>query len=133
MAYNGFLIQVGGYQIPMSFIKVESYSVTYSTMDLDPYRDANGVLHRNALQHKAGNLKFETPFMYQRDFAPIMAAIRSQYTNATEKRVTATFYVPELDEYITQDMYLADVPVQIVQNSPNGLIYGNVEFSFIAY
>lgn len=133
MAYNGFLLQVGGYVVPMNFIKIESYSVTYSTMDLDPYRDANGVLHRNALGHKVGNLVFETPIMYQRDFAAVMANIRSQYTNAVEKKVSATFYVPELDTYLTQDMYIPDISVQIVQNSPNGLVYGNTQINLIAY
>lgn len=133
MAYNGYLLQIGGYIVPMTFIRIESYAVTYSTMDLDPYRDANGVLHRNALGHKVGNLVFETPYMYQRDFAAVMANIRSQYTNAIEKRVVATFYVPELDEYLTQEMYLPDIQVQIMQNSPNGLVYGNTQINLIAY
>lgn len=133
MAYNNFLVQVGSYVIPMNFIKVESYSVTLSTMDLDPYRDANGLLHRNALAHKVANLSFDTPIMYQRDFASVMANIRSQFTNSTEKKLSVTVYIPETDSYMTQDMYLPDVAVQILQNSPNGLIYGNTNISLIGY
>lgn len=51
MAYAGFLIRVGSYKIPHSWIRAETYTVTKTGQDLDSYRDANGLLHRNALTH----------------------------------------------------------------------------------
>ena len=82
MAYNGFLIKVGDYTIPTNkYIKANSYSALYSTSDLDSYRDANGVLHRQALDHKLLKIEFETPAMLTNDeMSALMANIQSKRT-----------------------------------------------------
>lgn len=60
MAYSGYLIKVGNYTIPLSIIRAETYSPYKSVTDLDSYVDANGYLHRNALEHIANKVEFET-------------------------------------------------------------------------
>lgn len=135
MAYNGFLVKVGNYTIPADkFIKFNSYSVLYSTSDLDSYRDANGVLHRTALEHKPIKIEFETPPMLTNvEMSVLMANIRNNYTNATEKRCVVTAYVPELDDYITMDCYLPDVTFSIYGAYGGVLHYNAVRFAFIGY
>lgn len=133
MAYAGYLIQVGSYTIPNAYIKTESYSVTYNTMDLEPYRDADGVLHRNALPHKAVKIEFETPIMYASDFATFINNIRAQYLDAVEKDLMATFYVFELDDYVTQKVYVPDITTEILQNSKQGFVLNPCRLAFIGY
>ena len=53
MAYSGWLLKIGNYIVPMSFMKAESYSPYVNMQDLDDYPDANGYLHRNAVELKA--------------------------------------------------------------------------------
>ena len=52
MAYSGWLLKIGNYIVPMSFMKAESYSPYVNMQDLDDYTDANGYLHRNAVELK---------------------------------------------------------------------------------
>lgn len=60
MAYSGWLLKIGNYTVPMSFMKAESYSPYVNMQDLDDYTDANGYLHRNAVELKALKVEFET-------------------------------------------------------------------------
>ena len=48
MAYQGWLIKVGTYTIPLSIIKADTYNTFLSYGDSDSYTDENYVLHRNA-------------------------------------------------------------------------------------
>ena len=135
MAYNGFLIKVGDYTIPTNkYIKANSSSALYSTSDLDSYRDANGVLHRQALDHKLLKIEFETPAMLTNDeMSALMANIQSNYTSAVEKRCYVTAYVPETDSYVTADCYIPDINFSIYGNYGGKIHYNSVRFAFIEY
>ena len=61
MAYQGYLLKIGSYTVPHSWIKAGSYSCTLHGQDLDSYRDANGELQRTALKHTVIGVQFETP------------------------------------------------------------------------
>ena len=84
MAYSGWLLKIGNYIVPMSFMKAESYSPYVNMQDLDDYTDANGYLHRNAVELKALKVEFETRAMLtNKTFNEVLNNIRSQFTNAT--------------------------------------------------
>ena len=134
MAYQGYLIKVGDYKIPHSWIKAETYSVLWSGQDLDSYRDSNGKLHRNALEHFLRKVEFETPpLKTNTEVSTFMKKIRDQYTNKTEKKANVTFYVPELDEYKTQEMYIPDITLTIYFADKNEIKYNPFRLAFIAY
>lgn len=136
MPYAGYLIKVGNYTIPYKYIKFDSYSVFMSVTDLDSYRDANGVLHRNALSHKPNKCEFETRAMLDNiEFAQLMGNIRNQYTIANERKASVTLYIPEIDSYVTQDMYMPDPQPSIYRHdSASGKIFYNpVRLAFIGY
>lgn len=135
MAYSGFLIKVGNYVIPSGkYLKADSYSVYRNVQDLDSYRDANGVLHRNALDHVANKVEFETPAMLTNaDFSNFMSQIQANYTSPKERKANVTLYIPEIDAYETQEMYMAD-PKPSIYTVANGVIrYNAIRFSFIGY
>lgn len=135
MSYSGYLLKIGSYTVDAKrFISAESYSVTRNVQDLDSYRDADGYLHRNALSHAPTKVEFKTPPMLTNtDMAEFMTAIRSQYTNETERKVLVTAYVPELDDYTTEDMYMSDPQFDIYGSYGNKLTYKTVRFAFIGY
>ena len=91
MAYQGYLIQIGGdYKIPHSMISAETYKVTRHGQDLDSTRDESGQLHRNALDHFAIKVEFETPpLKTTAQMEEMLGNIRSRYTNVTEQKLTA--------------------------------------------
>ncbi len=134
MAYQGYFIKAGKYVIPTKYIKVQSYKATLSVQDLDSYRDADGVLHRTALEHRVNKIEFETPAMLTNtEMTELLGNVRDNYTVSAERKFVGTFYVPELDEYVSQDMYMAD-PLLNIYGILNGVIrYNPARIAFITY
>ena len=65
-AYQGWLLKIGDYVIDQSrFIAAESYQPAVNMQDVDPWTDANGYVHRNAVELKAISVDFSTPAMLQ--------------------------------------------------------------------
>jgi hypothetical protein len=136
MAYAGYLLKIGDYTLPFKFIKAESYSPYISVADLDSYRDADGILHRNALPDRSTKVEWETPAMLDNDeFGELMANIYAEFTNTNERRATVTMFVPELNGYVTQDMYMPDIkPTIYWHNKKTGkLQYNAIRLAFIGY
>lgn len=133
MARSDYLVKVNGVKLGNKFFKFDSYQATFETLDLDSYRDTNGELHRNALDHRCMKVEWETPYMYENDMNSLMALIRSNYLSAKEQSIIVECYNPEMNNYITQKMYLANVTFKVAQNSPFGIIYQPTRFALIAY
>ena len=134
MAYAGYLIRVGSYTIPLSLIRAETYSVFMSITDLDSYVDANGVLHRNALDHVANKVEFETiPLMTNTEFASLMNNLYAQMTATAERKAVVTCYIPEIDDYVSQDMYMPDIKPSIYYADDSIIQYEQVRLAFIGY
>jgi len=135
MAYAGYLVKVGDYTIPANkFIRAESYKVTLSVQDLDSYRDANGVLHRTVLNHRVNKMEFETPAMLTNtQMAELFSNIANNYTVPAERKFIGTFYVPELDAYVSQDMYMSDPSFTIYGIFDGVIKYNPIRIAFIAY
>lgn len=134
MAYNGYLIKVGSYTIPQDKIRAESYSAVLHVQDLDSFRDANGLLNRTALEHTVPEVNFELKaLMTNAEVSEIFSNIRNNYTVPLERRVSATVYVPELDDYVTQDMYMPDTNFPIYGTYNGVITYNAIPVSFIGY
>lgn len=134
MGFSGNLVTFGGYTIPMELIKLDTYQVTYSTQDLDSYRDLDGTLHRNVLNNKVGKVEFNTPYITGAKLEELMSGIRGAYGGTKEKTASCTFFVPELNSYITQKMYVPDITFKIYHIQDDGdLLYDSVRIAFIGY
>ena len=138
MAYSGYLIKVGPqdnqYEIPLSILRAETYTVFKSVTDLDSYVDANGELHRNALEHIANKVEFETiPLLTNTQFAALMSNLQSRMTSSLERKLSVTLYIPETDSYVTQDMYMPDIKPSMYLASDTEIKYNPVRLAFIGY
>ena len=108
MAYNGYLIKIGGdYNVPLNLMNLASYKCTLSTLDKDSYRDGYGVLHRNAIL-QVPHCSFSTRQISNTELGELWANIRSRYTSDIEKKITASVYIPEMDSYYTGSFYIPD-------------------------
>lgn len=132
MAYSGWLLKIGNYIVPMSFMKAETYSPYVNMQDLDDYIDANGYLHRNAVELKALKVEFETRAMLtNKTFNEVLNNIRSQFTNAAGRACYITAYIPEYDDYVTQYGYMADFQPTIYGTYDGIIRYNSVRLAFI--
>ena len=134
MAYKGYLIKIGNYTFPLSMIKAETYKATNYGQDLDSTRDVDGILHRTALSNTAPKVEFETRNMLDNtQMSSIFANIQANYKNAAEKRASVEVYVPELDKYVTSDMYMADFEPNMYYADATKIQYTSTRMSWISY
>lgn len=133
MAYSGWLIKIGNYTIPTDkFIKADSYSPYINMQDIDDYTDANGYLHRNAVELKALKVEFETPAMLTNaEFSELMRNIKNNFTVPVKRQCLITAYIPEYDDYITQTGYMADFTPKIYGNYGGIIRYNPIRLAFI--
>lgn len=132
MAYNGYLIKIGDYKIPANkFMKAESYSAYVNMQDVDPWTDADGYVHRTAVELKALKVEFETPTLENSDFQELMKKIKENYISEKERTFNVTAYIPEYDTYVTQKAYLADFTPQIYWVNNGRIRYNPIRLAII--
>lgn len=131
MAFNGqYYLKVGDYPIPLEFMAYKSYTFSRNVQDLDSYRDADGLLHRNVLPHIAHKAEFDTPYMTKRQVRTLIDNIRANVINATENNVNLRYYDPWTDTYKTGVFYL---PGTLEFTPFNKNIYEPLRIAFIEY
>ena len=132
MAYNGYLLKIGNYIVPSKYIKAESFSPYVNMQDVDPWTDANGYVHRNAIELKALKVEFETPaLMTAAELSQLLSNIKNNYISEKDRTFNATAYVPEYDSYVTQKAYLADFTPVIYGIFDNVIYYNSIRFAII--
>ena len=132
MAFNGnYYIKVGDYPIPLEYMAYKTYvAAPDQTQDLDSYRDANGLLHRNVLDHRATKLTFNTPMLTNRQFRDLIGNIRANMTDIVAKNVTLTYYDEWTDSYKTGDFYM---PGTMEFTHFNKRMYEPITITFIEF
>lgn len=132
MAYQGYLLKIGDYKIPADkYIKADSYGAYVNMQDVDDYTDANGFLHRNAVDLKVAKVEFETPMLTNSDLTELMSNIQANYTIVKGRQCQIAAYIPEYDDYVTQTAYLADIKPTIYGVFGNVIKYNPIRFAFI--
>lgn len=123
----------------MHCIQEKSYKAVLTPLDSKSYRDANGGLHRHVVEHVPAKIEFKTldGLTDTEIEATWGAIIRNSYTIAKERKVNATFWMPELNDYITRDFYITDPEFTIKQirktNNQYEVVYEPITFKFIGY
>lgn len=112
--FDGRLLIVGDYRLPLKFIKLETYKATPNQrLDRDSYEDANGDLQRNALDKTRTKIEFETPPLHYLDKREFMANLREQFNKSqaeyNQRKVQLTYFNDETDEYDTAFFYIPDI------------------------
>ena len=132
MAYQGFLLKLGNYTFPQNYIRPESYSAYVNMQDVDAWTDAEGYLHRDAVNLKALKVELETKAMLtNKEFATIMSNIQKNYTVAKARQLQITAYIPETDSYVTQTGYMADFQPQMYGTYGGVIHYNPIRLAFI--
>lgn len=133
MAYAGYLVKVGNYIIPNSKIRANTFKTVKTIIDLDTYRDANGVLHRNALDHVPYKVELNLITMYNTDLQTILSGIKNNFSVPKERKANVTFYDSESDSYITQEMYMPDIDFSMYGIFDDKILYNEITLKFIGY
>lgn len=116
-----------------NIIKADSYKITPNArQDLDSYRDAEGVLQRNALKHTATIIEFDTIVMHEPKMQELMNSIK--YTHDAERDATCSYFDPETGTTKSGHFYLDSNLTFNIKQVWNGVIfYGECHFKFVEY
>ncbi len=133
MAYQGYLIKVGGTVFPMKYIRAETYKCTPNQrIDQGSDSDATGVLHRNVLPHTRSKIEFETPQMLRGADVLAISTLLGLAGNA-KRDVTITYWNHESQDYKTGKCYVPDISYQLMRNTGDDLVYMPIRYAFIEY
>lgn len=136
MAFQGYLIQIGGQsEFFERYIVCQTYQVTKKMLDYGSFRDADGVLKRNCLDHVSYIIQFDIKPCDNEKLAEFMGAIKSNFSIARERKVSITFYNAEDDNYITQDFYVPDPDFKIdhIDKDNIKIYFRQTTIKFIGY
>lgn len=136
MAFSGYLIKVGGTEIPLKYMRAETYSVTPNQrMEWSAERDINGFLHRKTVPNMPPKIEFNTPLMTNADINALNTILSNAYTVPDERKLSVTYYDPETDSYKTHDCYMPDVKYEIrnADTVNNVINYEQLRYAFIGY
>lgn len=137
MAFSNFLIRLGGSggpELPMKFMKPESYvAEPNQRMESEAGRAVTGLLHRTTVEHTATKIEFETPSLTNTQVAELNRLIASNMSDKHRKDITIYYYDMENDSYKTADCYMPDVKYTIMHVKNGTIIYKPIRYAFIEY
>lgn len=132
MAYNGYLLKVGGKQIPNKFIQLATYSITPNQrMESSAERDTTGMLHRETCEHTATKIEFNTPYIRGVEVAELNTLLG--IAGDHQRNVTVDYFDPETQSYKSADCYMPDVQYSIYSEINSDLLYSPIRYAFIEY
>lgn len=139
MAYNGYLIKLGGSSgtpLPMKFIKLDGYNISPNQrMEAEAGRAVTGLLHRTTVQHTASKIEINTPYMTNLDVNEMMTMFRNAWTSTLERKLDLEYYDNETDSYKTGTFYMPDIKFEIdhIETALNMIVYKEIRIAFIEY
>ena len=127
-----YLFKFGDFVFPMKHIAENGWNIAPNQrQDLDSFTDANGLTHRNAVEHTKTNISIKTLDIDWDEMDSIMENIQSNYINYLERDAMCEYYDSETRTYKTGHFYLdpsVTFPVKTF-----GVKYGEMTWTFIEY
>lgn len=137
--FNGWLIQFGNVILPNSFILADGWESTPNQrVELDAYRDANVLLHRETSENFKTSLTLNIRSMDLAEmtaFKNVIGLATLEITSKRERRLLVTYWNDEELEYKTAVMYMPDVTYSIhtVNEAANDIEYNPFSIELIEY
>ncbi len=100
------LFKFGNFDLT-EYIVADSFKpLPNARFDMDSYTDANGKMHRNALEHTRTKITFNLVPMNAEDMKTVMQGIVSNYINYNERNAICTYFDYENWTEKTGEFYL---------------------------
>lgn len=137
--FNGWLIKFGDVVLPNSFILADGWESTPNQrVELDAYRDANVLLHRETSENFKTSLTLNIRSMDLAEmtaFKNVIGIATLEITSKRERKLMVTYWNDEELEYKTAVMYMPDVTYNIhtVDEVTNDIEYNTFTIELIEY
>lgn len=137
--FNGWLIKFGGVVLPNSFILADGWESTPNQrIEIDAYRDANVLLHRETSGNFKTSLSLNIRSLTLEEMTAFKAVIGLATLDSTDKkqrRLMVTYWNDEELDYKTATMYMPDVTYSIhtISEDRNDIEYNPFTVELIEY
>lgn len=137
--FNGWLIKFGDVILPDSFILADGWeSVPNQRVEIDAYRDANVLLHRETSENFKTSLTLTIRSMNLEEMTAFKAVIglaTLEITSKRQRRLMVTYWNDEELEYKTAIMYMPDATYSIhtVSEDRKDIEYNSFTIELIEY
>lgn len=137
--FDGWLIKFGGTILPNSFLLADGWESTPNQrIEIDAYRDANVLLHRETAENFKTKIILTIREMNLNEkiaFQNVIGLATLGGTEKKERKVTVTYWNDEENSYRTAIMYMPDIKYQIhtVNESRKDIEYKSFKVTLIEY
>lgn len=138
MAYAGWLVKIGNWEVPFDYMKYESYNVTPAREVIDEFKDYDGNRHVVYAYTQQVTISFDTPeevMLDDEDIAIIHAALDAARQTGYGNNVNAysvKFYDPRSGGYVTtKDFTLSDIKYTICGADESHVYYKPITLEFV--
>lgn len=137
--FNGWLIKFGDVVLPNSFILADGWeSVPNQRIEIDAYRDANVLLHRETSENFKTSLTLNIRGMDLAEmtaFKNVIGLATLEITSKRQRKLMVTYWNDEELDYKTATMYMPDVTYSIhtVDEPTNDIEYNPFPIELIEY
>lgn len=137
--FSGWLIKFGDVILPNSFILADGWESTPNQrVEIDAYRDANVLLHRETSENFKTSITLNIRAMNLEEMTAFKAVIglaTLDINNKKQRRLMVTYWNDEELEYKTATMYMPDVTYSIhtVDEVDRDIEYNGFTIELIEY
>lgn len=137
--FNGWLIKFGDVVLPNSFILADGWESTPNQrVEIDAYRDANVLLHRETSENFKTSLTLNIRAMDLAEmtaFKNVIGLATLEITSKRQRRLMVTYWNDEELDYKTAVMYMPDVTysIHIVDEAAKNIEYNSFSIELIEY
>lgn len=137
--FNGWLISFGNVVLPNSFILADGWESTPNQrVEIDAYRDANVLLHRDTSENFKTSLTLNIRPLSLEEMTAFKAVIGLATLSGSDKnqrRVMVTYWNDEELAYKTATMYMPDIKYSIhtVNEAKKDIEYNSFTIELIEY
>lgn len=137
--FQGWLVKFGNVQLPNSFLLADGWESTPNQrIEIDAYRDANVLLHRETASNFKSKLKLnfrELSLEERIALDNVIGLATFSVTDKKQRRVSLTYWNDETLEYVTGVFYMSDTSYVIhrVDEDRNDIEYKPFSITLIEY
>lgn len=134
MAFQGWFVKFGDYQLPNKFLK--RYTDTSNQrIERDAYRDINSLLHRDTSPYLKSTVILEVMGLNLQEMNLLKDIIETGIINEVERKVAITYWNSEEMDYKTGEFYIPDITkrVPFVDEGTPDLRYEPFDLEMIEY
>ncbi len=137
MAFNGWLIKFGGVELPNSFLLADGWESTPNQrVEIEAYRDANILLHRETSKNFKTSLKLNIRSLNLEEMTAFKKVIGLATLNTNDKKqrkVAVNYWNDETLTYEYAEMYMPNVSYTIHAVHGKDIEYNSFTIELIQY